>query len=348
MFFDKFQNPSLVQQAIRNWKVETGFIDDDDDQDNPSNLIKLSYADKEWVSFKLDPTPPKSDWERKTMSLVHRFEVYTIWTGLIGWIITFVAHKYVSGYRFLFLQIYLLRLFTLIESNQRLIVLIFTIVPHFVNLLAFAFIFIFIWARIGCTIFADKKDIVGEDVYETGANASFDTVGTSVLTLLQLMVGEGWHEIMYLKFDTVGTSVLTLLQLMVGEGWHEIMYLNMIATKVQNAAYFIIYIIFVTLIISNIFVGLFLSEIEELDSKQSEDQLLTQYRQQNRNWSKAAITRKRLLVNKLNTLKNQMQDTEKQIQRINHLLDKQSKSKSKRKLSANNNESHIANVVYQQ
>ena len=110
------------------------------------------------------------------------------------------------------------------------------------------------------------------------------------------------------------------MQLMVGEGWHEIMYLNMIATRIEYSAYFILYIIFVTLIISNIFVGLFLSEIEELDNEQSQDELLTQYRDgRHHHFNQIAISRKKLLINKLNNLKNDVTDTEKQIEIIDLL-----------------------------
>merc|ERR1712228_437469 len=115
------------------------------------------------------------------------------------------------------------------------------------NLLAFWFIFMFIWARIGCTLFATKTEIVLDEIYQTAADA---------------------------RFDTLGSSILTLLQLMVGEGWHEIMYLNIIATRIEYSVYFVAYIVIVTLIISNIFVGLFLSKIEGVDNKHNESLLM--------------------------------------------------------------------------
>merc|ERR1712176_1015621 len=95
-----------------------------------------------------------------------------------------------------------------------------------------------------------------------------------------------------------GSSMLTLLQLMVGEGWHEIMYLNVIATRIEYSLYFILYIVIVTLIISNIFVGLFLSEIEGLDAKQSESELMHSWMESHYNFEQIATKRKTKLLKK--------------------------------------------------
>merc|ERR1712176_1363309 len=91
-----------------------------------------------------------------------------------------------------------------------------------------------------------------------------------------------------------GSSMLTLLQLIVGEGWHEIMYLNVIATRIEYSLYFILYIVIVTLIISNIFVGLFLSEIEGLDAKQSESELMHSWMESHYNFEQIATKKKKL------------------------------------------------------
>eukprot|EP01083_Nonionella_stella_P200895 735311_1 len=296
---NQYRNPAFVEEAILNWRMMSN-LDQEEHQIGSQDIVKLTYLEKRWVARELKPTRAMTKWQKKTMSLVHRFELYVIWFGFVGFSLGFVFPSYFSGYKFLFLQIYLLRLFTLIQSNQKLVVLIFTIVPRFLNLLAFVMIFIFIWARIGCTIFAKQKDIVPSEIFETGANASFDTYGTSILTLLQLMVGEGWHEIMYIY---------------------------MLATSVSYSSYFIFYIIFVTLIISNIFIGLFLSEMEELEHQQSDDQLLSDYQSNRYNFNDIATKRKKILNNKLNRLKNTVKQTEKQITRINQLLLKNKKKK---------------------
>merc|ERR1712233_85893 len=100
------------------------------------------------------------------------------------------------------------------------------------------------------------------------------------------------------NFDSLGGAILTLLQLMVGEGWHEIMYLNIIATRIEYSLYFIGYIIIVTLIISNIFIGLFLSEIEELDNKQTESLLMHSWMESHYNFQQIAQKRKTELLKK--------------------------------------------------
>ena len=298
----KYENPPMIQQSIHNWRLDRGIImeNGDDDGDFSKVAIRLSYNSKKWCNRYLRAIKPLSSWDKMTLSTIHRFELYLIYFGLIGMIATFIFPDYLSGYYYLFIQMYLFRLFTLIEANQRLIVLIFTIIPHFLNLLSFLFIFMFIWARIGCSIFATKTEIVFDEIYSTTAEANFNTLGSSMLALLQLMVGEGWHEIMYL---------------------------NIIATRIEYSVYFIAYIVIVTLIISNIFVGLFLSEIEGLDNKQTESKLMHSWMESHYNFKQIAQKRKTELMKKYREIQSISTDLEKQMAKIDQLLKKKAKKK---------------------
>ena len=249
----KYANPSKVQQATHDWIIQRGIKSDynsvDDLAFDNEQILRLSHGEKQWVSSHLIPVKPLTLWQKRTLSEIHRAELYLIWWSFIGVIAALLFPNLLKGYYYLFIQWYLLRLFTLVDANQRLIALIFTIIPHTLNILAFLFLFIFFYARIGCTLFGHTTDYVIDDVYSANSNANFNTLGASILTLMQLMIGEGWHEIMYL---------------------------HMIATRVEYSLYFLLYIIIVTLIISNIFIGLFLSEIEDLSEEQAQDEFLSE------------------------------------------------------------------------
>lgn len=286
-----YKTPPLVQQATYEWTLRRGIKSDDDMDDQ---IVKLSIAEKQWVTDNLFPVKPQTLWQKRTLSQIHRAEWWLIWLSLIGMILS-LSIEVLEGYYYLWIQLYLFRLITLVRANQRLIALIFTIIPHTLNILAFLFIFMFWYARIGCTLFGYKTDYVLEDVYTTNANSTFNTLGSSILTLMQLMIGEGWHEIMYL---------------------------NMIATRVEYALYFIVYIVFATLIISNVFIGLFLSEIEDLDQEYQQDEFLSEW-MDSLDSTKIAQQRKNKLINELNTLKQSIKQTQKQINKVNKILNKQ-------------------------
>eukprot|EP01083_Nonionella_stella_P235708 828482_1 len=288
--------PPRVQQAIYSWmRLKGRGIHYMRGEEEELQTLELTHAQREWVSHNLLPTRPQTLWQKRTLSVIHRAELYLIWFSAAGWLLSGTIFPHLlGGYYYFFIQLYLFRLFTLVTDNQRLFALIFAILPHTINILAFLFIFMFFYARIGCTLFANKTDYVISAVYSTVSNANFNTLGSSILTLMQLMIGEGWHEIMYL---------------------------HMIATRVEYCAYFVVYIVVVTLIISNIFIGLFLSEIEDLDNQQTHDEFINQWIDTSSRDSKiVAAKRRNKLLNQLNQLKQAIKTTHKQIQKIDKIF----------------------------
>eukprot|EP01083_Nonionella_stella_P188981 697854_1 len=265
---NQYRNPPFVEDAILNYRRH---------RVNGSNSTKLTHIEKQWTVDKLEPTQAMSKSQKQTLSVVHRYEVYLIWCGLIGYLLTFIVEM--KAYRFLFLQIYLLRIFSVIESNQKLIVLLFRIVPRFVRLMAFLMVFILVWARIGCTMFARKTENVPPEIRDASI--------TSNVT----------------SFDGYATSFILLLQMMIGKGWHQIMYLYTIATSLPYAVYFIIYIVVVALIVPNIAIALMMDacddEINELDDHRT-----------------PVTTTKQILKRKLSSLQDQVEETLKQMKQI--------------------------------
>eukprot|EP01084_Bolivina_argentea_P108205 193366_1 len=150
----KYENPPLIQQSIYNYlfdrKMETKL----------SGTIRLSYASKKWCEKYLRSIKPLSDWNKIKLTGIHRFELCLIWLGTMGIVFASIFPKFISGYYYFFVQCYLFRLFTLVEykASQSVFDLMFTITPQFLRLLAFLFIFIFIWARVGCTMFAHRTE----------------------------------------------------------------------------------------------------------------------------------------------------------------------------------------------
>merc|ERR1712129_599453 len=101
----------------------------------------------------------------------------------------------------------------------------------------------------------------------------------------------------------------------IGEGWHEIMYYNVMSTSLIFSSYFIMYISFVTIIIANVFVGLFLADIDALKSKQDDEQVMTEY-------VKKSGRFKNYAKDKLKEIDDQREHKSKQIATFKRLMDR--------------------------
>ena len=131
------------------------------------------------------------------------------------------------------------------------------VIPNFLSLVALTMLFILCFAIIGSTIFSDAFEIVLSDETPT---SNFDTLFDSTLTLVQFMVGKGWNDLMNL-------SVLALKSFFVSI--YFIMYVNVVCSTIINCCFFLglfcRYLIIIALLVSNIFVGLILGEMANLD-----------------------------------------------------------------------------------
>jgi len=200
-----------------------------------------------------------------------------------------------QGYQRYFLQFGIfIRIFTLLRSNQQIIYIVFTVFNQFTSLFAILALLIYTFARIGCTLFDRQYFIVIDDIYP---------IASSIIA----------------GFDSTGNAMLTLLQLMIGEGWHEIMYLQMISEGLLLSVYFIVYILIVTIIISNVFVGLFLSDVDELKKQQSDDEVKKKFNK-SKNFNQYAVNKLEKLNYQLNKIRVQEVKMKKQIVQIQNLL----------------------------
>eukprot|EP01083_Nonionella_stella_P015704 43936_1 len=311
----KYPNPRYIVAAINNYnkkykKQKTDNI----------NIERLTAAERQWVSHYLHDIRPLSILEKSTQTLINRIEILMFWLFLS----MFFAFKLLFVWRrhhtdtndttmygsegditsssieerycmHLIQNAVMIRLFTLIPSNQKLVYIVFVIAPKFIALFAFLSLYTYGWARIGCAAFGDHKtDIVIGEIYD---------VADSIVT----------------NFNSLPYAILSLIQVMIGEGWQEVMYYNIIATTDVHYIYFVSYFTVVSLIAVNIFVGLFLADIDEFTQQQSYDALMQ---------NSESNSTKLKIVQKINSLKywidqnNAENDTIKeQIQNLKNVLE---------------------------
>ena len=78
------------------------------------------------------------------------------------------------------------------------------------------------------------------------------------------------------SFNSFSDSMTTLIQLFMGDGWHEVMYANILATGFEYSYYFIIYIVIIGLLIINVFTSLILSSMAHNKNIKKKDNLHNQ------------------------------------------------------------------------
>eukprot|EP01084_Bolivina_argentea_P246427 412414_1 len=298
----KYPSPNYIISTTNKYYASQKLAQISDQFGGLNEVIRLTSNERRWATSYLKATRPLSTHELAVLTLMHRIELSSIYITFTLYVIsrsltkTWKKENATQGYENYFLQVgILLRTFTLLKANQKLTYSVFTVFPQFVALLIFLGLYIISWARLGCALFGNKTAIVIEDVYEAAPG-------------------------IVANFNNTGYSILCLIQLMVGEGWHEIMYLNAIATSFIATIYFIIYITVVTIIISNVFVGLFLAGIDDLEMEQSEMKALEKCMKSNKSFKKYAVGKLKMLKYRLSSHKDEIRKTKQQIKHLSFLL----------------------------
>ena len=121
-----------------------------------------------------------------------------------------------------------------------------------------------------------------------------------------------------IRFGDLGTSILTLFQITTMEGWSDIMYLNMwgcdhavygvdncdnpVENPIGAMTYFVSFVMFGTMIVLNLFIGVIMNSMEEVNNEQQlEDQM------------KATTNDKEALIQQIQALSNQLDEMKKQM-----------------------------------
>ena len=201
----------------------------------PRALNYLTHEDWKWCDENLTDNYIADDtytiWSRRRDMVANWFDFLVVFfscCGVFYYVIIDANREVVT----IWLQLPLLRLFTLIESNLEIGFELVTVANKSFAVVIIAVIYLFIWSRIGVALFYGSTDVVLEDIYDSNANVSFNSLLESILTLVQIMIGESWDEIMYV---------------------------NVLATQSVNVVYFLIYVLILTLFMVHIVIGLILA-----------------------------------------------------------------------------------------
>ena len=254
--FYRYPDSPYLEASTMFWRIKHKL-------NNVHHFIFLSKSTMNWVKKNLRCCHPLSVWDRKQLTMVFRLDFFIVLVSTCG---ILYVHFFVNSLAIYsinsinsiesidsirpWLLIILIRIFTLILINRKLIFEIVSVVGDIVSLLALMILYIFIWSRIGITLFKDKADVIIDTIYDASVDATFDTLIESILALIQLIVGEGWHEVMYTY--VISTSYVTIL-------------------------YFILYIFVGTLLLKNIFIGLVLAGMQDLKNKMSHDEIYNKW-----------------------------------------------------------------------
>lgn len=136
-----------------------------------------------------------------------------------------------------------LRLFSVVHSTRQLVFGLLVRLPSYAPLLVAMVTALFLYAVVGCWLFGGLLTALPQDVYSS-QRANFNSMDSALTTLAQLLVGEGWHDIMFGAFDALASL------------W--------------PAAYFLSFIALNTLLFSSIFVGIVCDTFEAIQRRSAE------------------------------------------------------------------------------
>ena len=124
------------------------------------------------------------------------------------------------------------RLFFVLRTARRIIFVLVPLRLYIVSIVSLMFVFALIWAILGVALFEGVLGSIAEALDPGVMVGSFDSVGLALLTLTQVLIGEGWHNIMIATMN----------------GRHSWYW----------AIYFIFYVVVQYLLLTNLLVGVIL------------------------------------------------------------------------------------------
>jgi hypothetical protein len=198
-------------------------------------LIKImAYGAGEYWFYSRSTSYVVKASERAEKEFAHRWDVATLAVTAILLAIVFPSAQARSDvYRFT-LSIPLVRIFSLVKRTRKLIFTLYQVLPSFLSLFALLLLTMYIYGIYGMLLFSQKFDTILQD---RAPDAHFDSLGGSMLALFQLFVGTHWQQVMYASIMATSWSVT----------W-----------------YFVTYVVIVTLLFSNLFVGVILAIFESV------------------------------------------------------------------------------------
>jgi len=98
----------------------------------------------------------------------------------------------------------LFRIMSLVKKNSIILVTIWQVLPDFISLATFIFLVMFMFALFTCNFFHNAFNIVlaTESWFGLDTDANFDSIGSSLNTVFQMFIGEGWHHILWTVIES--------------------------------------------------------------------------------------------------------------------------------------------------
>ena len=245
---DKYGYLSLIYLSRRDIKFCTLYLKGGKNNNQNNNQNNNNNNNKDNYKHIIAKYGDETIWDRECETITNRFDFVIMFTSFI-WIcvayangdssnfIEFVATS--SSARF-WLVMPICRIFTLLDRIKFISYTLISVVLELYHILLFATLFIIIWARIGVTLFYEKTDVVLAESFDTEVIASFDSLGDGVKSLIQVMIGDSWGDILYV---------------------------NILATGSSYVFYFVIFVLVITLFIVNIIVALILKGVDYIQNQ---------------------------------------------------------------------------------
>lgn len=136
------------------------------------------------------------------------------------------------------LSVTLLRAFSLVRRVNGILFVVYKVLRSIWDVAMLFLIFFYVWAVIGILL-------LGRQLRETLLDDA--------------------PEAQFIDFPS---ALLALFQLMVGESWHEVMNKSILATNYYICVFFVSWNFFVTILLSNVFIGILLSSAQNLSGRE--------------------------------------------------------------------------------
>ena len=179
--------------------------------------------------------------------------VLTLFTLVVGWIakasdgrgVWFEPWGTLNGYNDwarLALAIPLLRAFSTVRIIRDIVMGMLTVFPSYLPVITLLVLLLYGYGVLGCLLFASDFKFYG-DGYDI-PDANFNSLGDALVTLFQLFVGEAWNDVLYAAMNT-------------GKSFQAILY-------------FISFILVITLLFTNLIIGIICSGYDTISEIRAE------------------------------------------------------------------------------
>ena len=208
-----------------------------------------------WFLGHYDVGKTFEQWENRTALVI-------MGISLVVWLVTRLT-KYADGLGFtsdanffrLFIVLPTIRLFFTLKQARRVPFVLIPLRQYLLSVVALMMLFSYMYAIVGVTLFEGNLNSIANSVDpEMVRLASFDTVPSSMLTLTQVLIGEGWHEIMYATMNGKHSWYAPFIPPLAA-----LPSSPPLATRGRYwAGYFVIFVLMQTLLLTNLLVGVVL------------------------------------------------------------------------------------------